>query len=132
MILRQLFHASSCSYTYLIANRRSGEATLIDPCSSDVDRYVRLLGKLKTAARDRDRYAPACRSLLGTGRAARANRLRRCDERAHGLPVCVAATRRRRNDRDRRAAVRALATPGHTQDRCASSSTASCSRATRC
>ena len=46
MILRQVFHAASCSYTYLIAGGRNRAAVLIDPVLEDVDRYVQLLEEL--------------------------------------------------------------------------------------
>ena len=31
MIFRQLFDGTSCTYSYLIASRRGGEALIIDP-----------------------------------------------------------------------------------------------------
>ncbi|GIL05689.1 MAG: hypothetical protein BroJett031_22090 [Betaproteobacteria bacterium] len=43
MILRQVFHTASCSYTYLLASGRGGEAVLVDPVLDDIDRYVSLL-----------------------------------------------------------------------------------------
>ena len=43
MIFRQLFDPESCSYTYLIARRRAGEAVLIDPVLEQVPTYLRLL-----------------------------------------------------------------------------------------
>lgn len=46
MIFRQLFDATSCTYTYLLASRRGGEALIIDPVLERVDRYVQLLGEL--------------------------------------------------------------------------------------
>jgi glyoxylase-like metal-dependent hydrolase (beta-lactamase superfamily II)/rhodanese-related sulfurtransferase len=41
-----LFDPKSCTYTYLIARRRGGEALLIDPVLDHVDRYLRLLREL--------------------------------------------------------------------------------------
>ncbi len=46
MIFRQLFEPVSCTYTYLMASRRGGEALIIDPVLDKVDRYVQLLGEL--------------------------------------------------------------------------------------
>jgi sulfur dioxygenase len=46
MIFRQLFDPTSCTYAYLLANRRGGEACLIDPVLEQVDRYVELLEEL--------------------------------------------------------------------------------------
>ncbi len=46
MIFRQLFDPVSCTYTYLIASRKGGEALIIDPVLEKVDRYLQLLGEL--------------------------------------------------------------------------------------
>ncbi len=46
MIFRQLFHAESFTYTYLLAGRPGGEALLIDPVLDCVERYLRLLDEL--------------------------------------------------------------------------------------
>lgn len=46
MIFRQLFDQVSCTYTYLIASRRGGEAVIIDPVLEKVDRYLQLLDEL--------------------------------------------------------------------------------------
>ncbi len=46
MIFRQLFDSVSCTYTYLIASRRGGEALIIDPVLEKVDRYLQLLDEL--------------------------------------------------------------------------------------
>jgi len=42
MIFRQLFEPVSCTYSYLIASRRGGEALIIDPVLEKVDRYLQL------------------------------------------------------------------------------------------
>jgi glyoxylase-like metal-dependent hydrolase (beta-lactamase superfamily II) len=49
MIFRQLFDRVSCTYTYLLANRRGGEACLIDPVLDEVGRYISLLEELDLA-----------------------------------------------------------------------------------
>ncbi len=46
MIFRQLFDESSHSYTYLLAERRGGEALLIDPVLENTAQYIRLLEEL--------------------------------------------------------------------------------------
>ena len=46
MIFRQLFEPISCTYSYLIASRRGGEALIIDPVLEKVDRYLQLLREL--------------------------------------------------------------------------------------
>ncbi len=46
MIFRQLFDATSSTYSYLLAGRRGGEALIIDPVIERVDRYLQLLREL--------------------------------------------------------------------------------------
>ncbi len=46
MIFRQLFEATSGTYTYLLASRRGGEALIIDPVLEKVDRYLQLIQEL--------------------------------------------------------------------------------------
>jgi glyoxylase-like metal-dependent hydrolase (beta-lactamase superfamily II)/rhodanese-related sulfurtransferase len=46
MIFRQLFDATSGTYTYLLASRRGGEAMIIDPVLEKVDRYLHLIEEL--------------------------------------------------------------------------------------
>ena len=46
MIFRQLFDRTSSTYTYLLAERRGGEALLIDPVIENTDQYIRLLDEL--------------------------------------------------------------------------------------
>src|SRR3954465_7120663 len=46
MIFRQLFDATSGTYTYLLASRRGGEALIIDPVLERVDRYLSLIRDL--------------------------------------------------------------------------------------
>ena len=46
MIFRQLFDSVSCTYTYLLASRRGGEALIIDPVLDKVERYLQLLDEL--------------------------------------------------------------------------------------
>jgi glyoxylase-like metal-dependent hydrolase (beta-lactamase superfamily II) len=46
MLLRQLFDAETSAYTYLLADRATREAALIDPVLEQVERDVRLLQEL--------------------------------------------------------------------------------------
>jgi sulfur dioxygenase len=46
MIFRQLFDATSGTYTYLLASRIGGEALIIDPVLEKVDRYLTLIRDL--------------------------------------------------------------------------------------
>lgn len=48
MIFRQLFDSTSSTYTYIIANRRDGEALIIDPVLDKVDHYIEVLNQLGT------------------------------------------------------------------------------------
>jgi sulfur dioxygenase len=46
VIFRQLFDATSGTYTYLLASRRGGEALIVDPVLEKVDRYLALIREL--------------------------------------------------------------------------------------
>ena len=46
MIFRQLFDATSSTYTYILASRRGAEAVIIDPVLERVDQYLRVLEEL--------------------------------------------------------------------------------------
>ena len=46
MIFRQLFDATSGTYTYILASRPGGEALIIDPVLEKVDRYLQLIREL--------------------------------------------------------------------------------------
>ena len=46
MIFRQLFDSVSCTYSYLLASRRGGEALIIDPVLEKVDSYLKLIEEL--------------------------------------------------------------------------------------
>ncbi len=46
MIFRQLFDRESCTYTYLIAHAKSGEAILVDPVITGVPQYLQLIDEL--------------------------------------------------------------------------------------
>lgn len=46
MLFRQLFDPVSCTYTYLLASRKGGEALIIDPVLDRVERYLQLIDEL--------------------------------------------------------------------------------------
>lgn len=46
MIFRQLFDKDSSTYTYLLAERKGGEALLIDPVVEHVPQYLKLIDEL--------------------------------------------------------------------------------------
>jgi sulfur dioxygenase len=46
MLFRQLFHAESGTYTYLLADESTRSAVLIDPVVDNTDQYVQLLKQL--------------------------------------------------------------------------------------
>jgi sulfur dioxygenase len=46
MLLRQLFDAETCTYTYLLADEETREAVLIDPVLEQLDRDLELVGEL--------------------------------------------------------------------------------------
>ncbi|XP_068780339.1 persulfide dioxygenase ETHE1, mitochondrial [Struthio camelus] len=97
LLLRQLFEARSCTYTYLLADAASGDAVLIDPVLETVARDSRLLRELGL----RLRYAvnthchadhvtgtgalraalPGCRSVISQASGARADLLLRDGDR---------------------------------------------------
>lgn len=47
MLFRQMFERESSTYSYLIATRRGGDALLLDPVKSEVDKYLQLLAQLE-------------------------------------------------------------------------------------
>lgn len=116
MLFRQLFHADTGTYTYLLGDEATREALLIDPVIDNVEQYVQLLTQLElklTVAIDTHVHADhitalgALRDLTGCitmmGEPARA--------------ACVSASFRDGDViRFGRESVRAVFTPGHTDD----------------
>lgn len=116
MIFRQLFDSASSTYTYLLADRRGGEALVIDPVREQIGHYVRLIDDLElrlVVALDTHihadhvtgigalREATACASAMG----------------AHSPAECV-SLRINEGETIRTDGIRlqALYTPGHTDD----------------
>jgi sulfur dioxygenase len=46
MLFRQLFDRESCTYSYLLASRRGGEALLVDPVREQLLQYLQILEEL--------------------------------------------------------------------------------------
>ena len=47
MLLRQLFEPKTCTFTYLLADKTTGEAVLIDPVHSELQNYLAVLQELE-------------------------------------------------------------------------------------
>lgn len=115
MLLRQLFDKESSTYTYLVADPVSGDATLIDPVKEQFDRDLTLLRELGLTLRwvlethvhaDHVTAAGALRERTGAKTAASATGAPCVDvPLADGDTVTVGAV-----------SIRAIATPGHTDD----------------
>jgi glyoxylase-like metal-dependent hydrolase (beta-lactamase superfamily II) len=116
MIFHQLLDRTSCTYTYLLARRRGGEACLIDPVLDQVGRYITLLEQLDLSlvkAIDTHLHADhitglgalqertRCATVMGEQTAADCVSLRVGD----GDEIEVDGLR-----------IRAMHTPGHTDD----------------
>jgi len=116
MIFRQLFDRVSCTYTYLIADGRGGEACLIDPVLGQVDRYLKTLAELGlrlVKAIDTHLHAD---HITGAGTL----RARTLCHTVMGEQSAAEVVSLRVRDGDRIAvgslALRAIHTPGHTED----------------
>lgn len=116
MIFRQLFHADSGTYTYLLGCEQTGQSILIDPVIDNVDMYLQLLQQLGltlVAALDTHLHADhitalgtlrertGCRSVMGEPARANciSNIIRDGDVVSFGT-----------------LSITALHTPGHTDD----------------
>ncbi len=116
MIFRQLFDSVSCTYTYLAASRRGGEALIIDPVLDKVDRYLQLLDELDlklVKAVDTHVHADHI-----TGLGALRDRTRCITVMGEQSGVDVVSVRVGEGDRIdiEGVSLRALYTPGHTDD----------------
>jgi sulfur dioxygenase len=116
MIFRQLFDRFSCTYTYLIADGRGGEACLVDPVLGQVDRYLKTLAELGlrlVKAIDTHLHAD---HITGAGTL----RARTLSHTVMGEQSAAEVVSLRVRDGDRIAvgglALRAIHTPGHTED----------------
>ena len=116
MIFRQLFDRASCTYTYLLAGRRGGEACLIDPVLDHVDRYIKLLDEFELSlvmAIDTHLHAD---HITGLGTLQERTRcIAAMGEQSTAELVSLRVRDDDRIDVDG-LALRAIHTPGHTDD----------------
>jgi glyoxylase-like metal-dependent hydrolase (beta-lactamase superfamily II)/uncharacterized protein YjiS (DUF1127 family) len=116
MILRQMFDAASCSYSYLLASRNGGEAVLIDPVLEHVDRYLRLLAELDLRlVHAIDTHLHADRYSGVAALRARTNCLTAMSEHTSAEVATLRLADGEAIDLDG-LRLRALHTPGHTAD----------------
>jgi sulfur dioxygenase len=116
MIFRQLFDATSGTYTYLLASRSGGEALIIDPVLEKVDRYLQLVRELDlrlVKAVDTHLHADHI-----TGLGALRDRTRCITVMGEQTSADVVSMRVAEGDRIEIEGVRlqVLYTPGHTDD----------------
>ena len=116
MIFRQLFDATSSTFTYLLGSRAGGEALIIDPVFDNVDRYIQLLDELDlrlVKALDTHVHADHV-----TGLGALRDRTRCVTVMGRESKVDVVSMRVEDGERIEVAELRltALYTPGHTDD----------------
>jgi len=116
MIFRQLFDSTSSTYTYLLAERMGGEALLIDPVLEHVDNYLKLISELDLKlvfALDTHIHAD---HVTGTGQLANSTGcFSAIGEQAQAECISREFTDGELIKADN-LAVRALYTPGHTDD----------------
>lgn len=116
MIFRQLIDPVSSTYTYLIAERRGGEALIIDPVIERVDRYLELIRELDlklVVAMDTHIHAD---HVTGIGKLSMSTR---CASAMGEQAKAECATMHFREDEIIRAdgiSLKAIYTPGHTDD----------------
>jgi glyoxylase-like metal-dependent hydrolase (beta-lactamase superfamily II) len=115
MLVRQLFDPDSSTYTYLLADRQSGEAALIDPVRDQIERDLKLVAELGLQLRwvlethvhaDHVTAAGLLRERTGARTAAS----------AAGAPCIDVGLRHGESVRLGALEITALATPGHTDD----------------
>ena len=116
MIFRQLFDPVSSTYTYLLADRRGGEALLIDPVLDRVDQYLQFITELDLKlilAMDTHIHAD---HITGIGKLGDTTQ---CATALGDMSVAECVSHRYREDEIIRAGdvkLRAMYTPGHTDD----------------
>jgi len=116
MIFRQLFDPTSCTYSYLLASRKGGEALIIDPVLEQVDCYLELLEDLElelVKAVDTHLHADHA-----TGLGALRDRTRCATVMGDQTTADVVGMRVREGDRVRCDGMKleVIYTPGHTDD----------------
>ena len=115
MIVRQLFDAETCTYTYLIADRATNVAALVDPVLEQIERDLELCGELGLALclvlethvhADHVTAAGMIRERTGA----------RTVAGARGAPCADIAVRHGDELQLGSLPIRVLETPGHTDD----------------
>ena len=116
MIKRQFFDKESSTYTYLIADKQSREACLIDPVIENIDHYIQLLNELDLTLKiglDTHIHADHVTALGEL-------KNRTACETYVGNPGEVACATKGLQDNMRfnlgPISIKAIYTPGHTQD----------------
>lgn len=116
MLFRQLFERESSTYSYLLARRPGGEALLIDPVREELPRYLQLIRELDLRlvfAIDTHVHADHVTALGGLRDATACTTIMGAQSKAE----CVSRTVRDGElIRIDGVALRALYTPGHTDD----------------
>ncbi len=118
MLFRQLFHDESCTYTYLLASRKGGEALIIDPVFERVDRYIQLLDELDLKlVKVADTHVHADHI---TGMGELRDRTRCVTIMGERSPVDIVSMRVREGETIdiEGIALEVIHTPGHTDDSC--------------
>ena len=116
MIFRQLIDPVSSTYTYLLAERRGGEALIIDPVIEGVDNYLKLIRELDlklVVAMDTHIHAD---HVTGIGKLGMATH---CATAMGEQTQAECVTTRFREDEIIRVdglSMKAVYTPGHTDD----------------
>jgi glyoxylase-like metal-dependent hydrolase (beta-lactamase superfamily II) len=116
MIFRQMFDAESSTFTYLLAERRGGEALIIDPVLSRVPQYLQLIRELDlqlVVAIDSHIHADHVTGIGELGRATRCATAMGERSRAECVSARFTDGETLRADGLR---LQAWYTPGHTDD----------------
>lgn len=116
LVFRTLFDRVSCTYTYLLADTRTGAAVLIDPVDTLVDRDVQLLSDLRLSLTHAVNTHAHADHVTGTGLLKR--RLPGCRSvisRASGAEADVLVSAGDKVPVGPDMALRVIATPGHTE-----------------
>lgn len=116
MLFRQLFERESSTYSYLLARRPGGEALLIDPVREELPRYLQLIRELDLRlvfAIDTHVHADHVTALGGLRDATACTTIMGAQSKAECVSRTVGDGELIRIDG---LALRALYTPGHTDD----------------
>lgn len=116
MLFRQIMDPVSSTYTYLLAERKGGEAIIIDPVLDRIDQYLELIEQLDL------KLVLAVDTHIHADHVTAIGRLAECDDCASAIGAQAQAecvnVRFREGDKISADALtlKALYTPGHTDD----------------